>query len=138
LVEKETNTLKEYTDAIQRKMPNLEYVPILSISANTKQRVHKILEEVDAILEERKRKISTSQLNVFLEEITRANPLPTVRGVSLKMKYATQVKANPPGFAFFMNKPQELPANYRRYMENRLRDKFSFRGVPITMVFKEK
>ncbi len=138
LVEKETNTLKEYIDAIRRKIPNLDYVPILSISANTKQRVHKILEEVDAILEERKRKISTSQLNVFLEEITRANPLPTVRGVSLKMKYATQVKANPPVFAFFMNKPQELPANYRRYMENRLRERFSFRGVPITMVFKEK
>lgn len=138
LVEKETNTLKEYIDAIRRKMPNLDYVPILSISANTKQRVHKILEEVDAILEERKRKIPTSQLNVFLEEITRANPLPTVRGLSLKMKYATQVKANPPVFAFFMNKPQELPANYRRYMENRLREKFSFRGVPITMVFKEK
>jgi GTP-binding protein len=138
LVEKETNTFKEYEDAIKRKMPNLDYVPILSISATSKQRVHKIIEEVDMILEERKKKISTSKFNEFVEMITRANPLPNVRGVSLKIKYATQVKANPPVFAFFMNKPQEMPANYRRYIENKLRDTFSFRGVPITMVFKEK
>lgn len=138
LVEKETNTFKEYEDAIKRKMPNLDYVPVLSISATSKQRVHKIIEEVDMILEERKKKISTSKFNEFVEVITRANPLPNVRGVSLKIKYATQVKANPPVFAFFMNKPQEMPANYRRYIENKLRDTFSFRGVPITMVFKEK
>jgi len=138
LVEKETNTFKEYEDAIKRKMPNLDYVPVLSISATSKQRVHKIIEEVDMILEERKKKISTSKFNEFVEMITRANPLPNVRGVSLKIKYATQVKANPPVFAFFMNKPQEMPANYRRYIENKLRDTFSFRGVPITMVFKEK
>lgn len=138
LVEKETNTFKEYEDAIKRKMPNLDYVPVLSISATSKQRVRKIIEEVDMILEERKKKISTSKFNEFVEVITRANPLPNVRGVSLKIKYATQVKANPPVFAFFMNKPQEMPANYRRYIENKLRDTFSFRGVPITMVFKEK
>lgn len=138
LVEKETNTLKEYTQAIFAKMPNLTYVPILSVSAKSGQRLPKILEEVDAILEERKRKISTSHLNQFLEIITRDNPPPMARGTALKIKYATQVKANPPVFAFFMNKPEELPANYRRYIENRLRQEFSFRGVPITMVFKAK
>lgn len=138
LVEKETNTFKQFTDAIYAKMPTLTYVPILSVSALSGQRLPKILDEVDLILEERKRKISTSHLNQFLEEITRENPPPAARGVALKIKYATQVKANPPVFAFFMNKPEELPANYRRYIENKLRDTFSFRGVPITMVFKAK
>lgn len=138
LVEKDTHTYKQFVDAIYAKMPTLTYVPILSVSALSGQRLPKILEEVDRILEERKRKISTSHLNQFLEEITRENPPPSARGVALKIKYATQVKANPPVFAFFMNKPEELPANYRRYIENKLRDTFSFRGVPITMVFKAK
>jgi GTPase len=138
LVEKETDTFKRYVDAIYAKMPTLTYVPILSVSALSGQRLPKIIDEVDVILEERKRKISTSHLNQFLENITRENPPPSARGTALKIKYTTQVKANPPVFAFFMNKPEELPANYRRYIENKLRETFSFRGVPITMVFKAK
>ncbi|HYX05593.1 MAG TPA: ribosome biogenesis GTPase Der, partial [Bacteroidales bacterium] len=59
-------------------------------------------------------------------------------GVPLKIKYATQVKTNPPVFKFFMNKPEELPANYRRYIENKIRDEYGFTGVPLTLVFREK
>lgn len=138
LVEKETGTLKEYEQAIYDKIPDMKYIPILSVSALTKQRIHKILEQVDLILEERKKKITTSKLNEFIENITREKPLPVSRGSALKIKYATQVKANPPVFAFFMNRPKDLPANYRRYIENKIRATFSFSGVPITMVFKEK
>ncbi len=138
LVEKETNTFNDYVLAIRAKMHNLDYVPILSISALSGQRVHKILDEVDEILVERAKKISTSELNRFIETVTKELPLPMARGTVLKIKYVTQVKANPPVFAFFMNKPQELPANYRRFLENRFRQTYRFHGVPITLVFKEK
>lgn len=138
LVEKETNTLKEFEEAIYQKIPDMKYIPIVSVSALSKQRIHKILELSDTVIENRSRKISTSHLNNFIEEMTRERPLPVARGSALKIKYATQVKVKPPVFAFFMNRPQDLPANYRRFIENKIRATFDFTGVPITMVFKEK
>lgn len=138
LVEKETNTLKEFEEAIYQRIPDMKYIPILSVSAISKQRIHKILELADEILVERSKKISTSKFNDFIETMTRERPLPVVRGSALKIKYATQVKVSPPVFAFFMNRPKDLPANYRRFIENKLRESFGFMGVPITMVFKEK
>lgn len=138
LIEKETDTFKAYVEAIYDKIPSMKYIPILSISAHSKQRIHKILDHVDIILEERMKKISTSAFNDFLEDVTRERPLPVVRGGMLKLKYATQVKTNPPVFAFFMNRPKDMPANYRKYLENKIRQVYGFIGVPITMVFKEK
>jgi len=73
-----------------------------------------------------------------LDEILRDRPLPMKRGKQLKIQYITQVKNDPPVFKFFMNNPQDLPPNYRRYIENKLRDRYSFTGVPITMVFRQK
>ncbi|MCH8523629.1 MAG: ribosome biogenesis GTPase Der [Balneolales bacterium] len=138
LVEKDTNTFKDYVEAVYEKIPTMKYIPVLTTSALTKQRIFKILELTDEVLEERGKKISTSHLNKFIEDVTKERPVPVARGVQLKIKYATQVKTNPPVFAFFMNKPSDLPANYRRFLENRIRDTFGFAGVPITMVFKEK
>ena len=138
LVEKETNTLKDYEAAIYDKIPDMKYIPIVSVSALTKQRIHKILELADTVIENRSRKISTSHLNDFVENMIRERPLPVVNGSSLKLKYSTQVKTKPPVFAFFMNRPKDLPANYRKFIENKLRGNFDFTGVPITMVFKEK
>jgi len=138
LIEKETNTSKQFLEKIYQKVPNLKYVPVVTTSALTGQRIHRILEECDTILEEREKKISTSKLNQFLKDITTKRPLPYVRGHQLTIKYATQVKHKPPVFLFFMNIPKELPANYRRYIENNLRETFGFKGVPITMAFREK
>ncbi|AXJ01492.1 GTP-binding protein [Cyclonatronum proteinivorum] len=138
LLEKESNTFRDYVKEIREKVRMLSYVPVVSISALNRKRIYDVLPLVDRVLENRKRKISTSQLNQFLEQIKIERPLPYVRGHQLKMNYATQVKQNPPVFAFFMNKPKELPVNYRRYIENKIRDTFDFEGVPITMVFKEK
>ncbi|MDG5766498.1 ribosome biogenesis GTPase Der [Balneolales bacterium ANBcel1] len=138
LVEKETNTAKSYIDRIHKRVPSLDFVPVITSSAKTGQRIHRVLQECEEIIQERSKKIPTSRLNRFLEEITRIRPLPFVRGHQLKIKYMTQVKHKPPVFAFFMNVPRELPANYRRYIENRLRETFGFKGVPVTMVFKEK
>lgn len=138
LIEKETNTLREMEEKIHRKLPSMDYIPIISVSAVTKQRIHKLMETVDAVVAERAKKISTSQVNKFLEQTTSQVKPPMVRGVALNIKYGTMVKTNPPVFSFFMNRPSDLPANYRRFLETRLREEFGFEGVPITMVFKAK
>ncbi len=136
--EKETNIFKEFEDYIYSRTPTLSYVPIISISAVTGQRVDKVLKLAQKILDERKKKIPTSELNNSINQILKEKPLPVKRGKQLKIQYATQVKSNPPVFKFFMNNPQELPANYRRFIENKLREKYGFNGVPITMVFRQK
>src|SRR5699024_9260431 len=136
--EKETNLLKEFEEYVYDRIPTERWVPIISASAMTKQRIYRIIDVADVILKNRKRKISTSKFNNFLQEITKQKPLPMKRGVALKIKYATQVKNNPPVFKFFMNMPSELPPNYRRFLEKKIRQQYDFTGVPITMVFRQK
>ncbi len=138
LVEKDTKSNELYINAVYERIPDMKYISVLTVSALTGQRVQKLMELVDRVLEERQKSIPTGKLNKFIETITQERPLPQKRGHTLSIKYGTQVKANPPVFAFFMNHPYELPANYRRFIENRLRGTFGFEGVPITMVFKEK
>lgn len=136
--DKDTNTVKEFETYIKESVPQLSYVPILTISALNKKRIHKVIELADQVIEERGMQIGTSELNNFLEEILREKALPMKRGKQLKISYVTQVKAEPPVFKFFMNNPQDMPANYRRYIENKIREKYKFTGVPITMVFRQK
>jgi GTP-binding protein len=138
LIEKETNTLKDFEEKIRQKLPTMTYVPIISVSALTKQRLGKLMELVDDVIAERRKKISTSELNSFIERTTSMVKPPSVRGTVLSIKYGTMVKTNPPVFSFFMNRPSDLPANYRRFIESRIREEYQFTGVPITMVFKAK
>lgn len=136
--EKDTNTVKEFEEYIYSAVPQLDYVPILTISALNKQRVHKVIDLAQEVIDERKKEISTSDFNEFIEQMLSAKPLPMKRGRQLKITYATQVKSNPPVFKFFMNSPHDLPPNYRKYIENKIRERFGFTGVPITMVFRQK
>ncbi len=136
--EKNTNLLKEFEEYIHNKIKTLDYVPIISISAVTGQRIHRVLDLSKKVIEERKKKISTPELNNFIEKLLKERQLPVKRGKQLKIQYAVQVKSNPPVFKFFMNNPQELPANYRRFIENKLREEYGFEGVPVTMVFRQK
>ena len=136
--DKDTNLYKEFEEYVYSRVPMMNYVPIVSTSALSGQRIHRVLKVADQVLEEREKTISTPRFNDFMERILKEKPLPIRRGVPLKIKYATQVKSRPPVFKFFMNIPEELPANYRRYIENKIREEFGFRGVPITMTFKEK
>ncbi|MEX2435953.1 MAG: ribosome biogenesis GTPase Der [Balneolaceae bacterium] len=136
--EKNTNLLKEFHEYIYEKVRTLDYVPIISISALTGQRITKVLDTAKKVIEERKKKITTPMINDFIGKILKERPLPIKRGRQLKIQYAVQVKHNPPVFKFFMNNPQELPPNYRRFIENKLREYFGFEGVPITMVFRQK
>lgn len=136
--DKDTHIVKEFEDYIYNKVPTLHFVPIITISALTGQRIHKVLDMVEKVIEERQKKISTKELTTFISTILKERPMPVKRGRQLKIQYAVQVKSNPPVFKFFMNNPQELPANYRRFIEGKIREHFGFEGVPITMVFRQK
>ncbi len=138
LVEKQTNTARDVERAIKERLQTLDYVPVVFISALTKQRIHKLLETALEVALQRTRRIPTSDLNeVMLAAVARYHP-PTYRGQFVQIKYVAQVRANPPVFAFFCNHPKGVKESYRRYLENRLRDAFGFAGVPLTLVFRAK
>ncbi len=138
LIEKDTHTARQFEKLVHERLKTLDYVPVITISAVTKQRIFKLLDTVLAVAQERKRRIPTSELNeVIRTAIARHHP-PTYRNQYVKIKYATQVRVDPPVFSFFCNYPQGIREPYRRYLENRLRAAFGFTGVPLTIVFKRK
>lgn len=136
--DKDTNIHKEFEEYVYSRVPRMKYVPIVSISSTHRKRIHKVIETADRVIEERKRTVNTPAFNDFISRILKEKPLPMRRGIPLKIKYGTQVKSAPPVFKFFMNIPEELPANYRRYIENKIREEYGFMGVPITMRFVQK
>jgi GTP-binding protein len=138
LVEKETNTAKLIEKDIRSKTAPFTDYPILFISATNKQRIHKILETIDRVNENRQRKISTSELNETLLTLVRDNPPPSTKGKYVKIKYVTQLPVYTPSFAFFCNLPQYVKDPYKRYIENRLREKYDFSGVPVRIFFRKK
>jgi len=97
-----------------------------------------VIEIARSIVEERGKKIATSELNDFFIPIIQSTSPAAVGGKEIKIKYVTQVKTNPPVFAFFCNQPQLIKPNYRSFLENRLRERFGFFGVPLTLVFRRK
>ncbi len=132
LVEKETNTAKTMEDEIKDKLGALSYLPLIFISALTKQRIFKLIEKTIQLEEERKKKIPTSELNeVILEEIKKNPPPSTQTGKEVKIKYVTQVGDHYPVFLFFTNYPKNIPDHYKRFLENQIRKHFGFEGVPI-------
>lgn len=136
--DKETMTFEDHKKRILDMLPLMDYIPVISISATTKQRTDKLLDIVFEVIEERDKKISTSDFNAFLENTMRLRPMPMKRGKTLTIQYGLQVKQSPPVFKFFMNAPEDLPANYRRFLENQIREHYGFVGTPITMVFRQK
>lgn len=138
LVEKETNTAKEYEESIRKKLEPYDDVPIIFISCLNKQRIHKVLEIAMEVYHRRIQRIPTSKLNeVMLEAIEAYHP-PAVRGSYIKIKYGTQLPTHAPTFAFFCNHPEDLKEPYRRYLENKFRENFNFTGVPIQIFFRKK
>ncbi len=138
LVDKDTHSTKKISEEIQNRLAPFTNVPILFISALTKQRVHKALETAINVYENRKRRIKTSELNeVLLAAVERYGP-PSVKGKYIKIKYVTQLPSQTPAFALFANLPQYIKEPYRRYIENQIRDNFDFTGVPIQIYFRQK
>jgi GTP-binding protein len=138
LVEKDTNSAKEYEELIRKNLEPFNDVPILFISTITKQRVHKALEEAMRIYNNRTKKISTSELNETLLPIIEETPPPSWKGKYIKIKYITMLPMHYPCFAFFCNLPQYIRDDYRRFLENKIRKIYDFEGVPIRIFFRKK
>lgn len=138
LVEKTTNTAKEYEKVLKQRLAPFSDVPILFISAKDKTRIFKTIEVGLQVFENRQRKIPTSQLNdVILKAIEAFHP-PVVRGHPVKIKYITQLPTVVPSFAFFTNYPDDIKTPYRNYLENKLRENFDLTGVPVRIYFRKK
>jgi GTP-binding protein len=138
LVEKESNTTKQLEKEIKSKTAPFTDYPVLFISAINKQRIHKVLDLIENVNQNRKRKIATSVLNEFMLSVINKNPPPSLKGKYVKVKYVTQLPTNVPSFAFFCNLPQYVKEPYKRYLENRIREHFEFTGVPIRIFFRKK
>ena len=138
LIEKENNTTLVFEKDIRENTAPFTDYPILFISAINKQRIHKVLELVEQVNQNRNRKISTSELNEVMLQIVKNNPPPAIKGKYVKIKYVTQLPIYTPAFAFFCNLPQYVKDPYKRYLENRMREKFNFTGVPVRLFFRKK
>lgn len=138
LIDKETNTAKDFEKVLKEKLAPFTDVPILFISAKEKTRIFKVIETALEVYENRKKVIPTSQLNEVMLKAVEAYHPPVVRGNPVKIKYITQLPTQVPSFAFFSNHPEEIKDPYKNYLENQLRLKFKFTGVPIRIFFRKK
>ncbi|MBW6514367.1 MAG: ribosome biogenesis GTPase Der [Candidatus Syntrophosphaera sp.] len=136
LVEKETGTTGKFIAELLRQMPFLQFAPIQFISAKTGQRINRLMETVVKIEEESERRISTSELNRFMEKVVEHRPPTSHSGKHVKIFYITQAAVKPPTFVFFCNQPALVSENYRRFLHNQIREMFGFEGVGIKLIFK--
>ncbi|HPF03293.1 MAG TPA: ribosome biogenesis GTPase Der [Bacteroidales bacterium] len=138
LVEKDTSTAKSFEKEIRNKTAPFVDYPILFISAITRQRTHRILSLIASVNTNKTRRIPTAELNEYILDVINRNPPPAIKGKYVKVKYATQLPTHAPSFAFFCNLPQYIKEPYKRFVENRLREKFEFTGVPLRIFFRKK
>ena len=138
LVEKETQSVKEYSKKIRKAIEPFTDVPIIFISALTKQRIYKAIETAVEVYKNRSKRIPTRKLNDIMLPIIERTPPPATKGKYVKIKYITQLPTHYPQFAFFCNLPQYVKDPYKRFLENKLREHFNFTGVPITIFMRKK
>lgn len=138
LVEKETNTARDYEKVLKTRLAPFTDVPVIFISAKEKLRIFKAIEIALEVYESRQRKIPTSQLNETMLKAIAAYHPPVVRGNPVSIKYVTQLPTVVPSFAFFCNYPDDIKTPYRNYLENKLREQFNFSGVPVRIFFRKK
>ncbi|MBU0763301.1 MAG: GTP-binding protein, partial [Bacteroidetes bacterium] len=138
LIEKETNTAKEFERFIREKLEPFDDVHVLFISCLNRIRIHKVMEIATEVYRNRLQKIPTSRLNDIMQQAIEAYHPPAVKGKYIRIKYVTQLPTHAPSFVFFCNLPQYIKESYRRYLENRLRKSFNFTGVPIQIFFRKK
>ena len=138
LIEKETNTMRDFSLEMSLQFKSLSYYPVLFTSAKTKQRISDILKVAKRIYDLRLTSIGTSELNKFLQKIIKLQSPPATKGKAISLKYMTQVSSAPHLFVIFTNYPKLIPPSYKRYVENRLRENFNLEGVPIRISFRKK
>jgi GTP-binding protein len=138
LIEKETNTMRDFEAMVRKQIEPFTDVPIVFISALTKQRLFKAIETAVEVFGKRKMKIPTSKLNDAMLDIVKSYPPPATKGKFVKIKYCMQLPTPTPQFAFFCNLPQYVRDPYKRFLENKLREIYDFTGTPITIYFRQK
>jgi GTP-binding protein len=138
LMEKETNTARDFEENIKRKLAPFNDIPIIFTSVLEKQRIFQSIEKALEVYENRTRKIKTSELNELMLKVIEKNEPPSHRGKFIKIKYVTQLPIYYPAFAFFCNHPTHVRQDYKNFIENQLRSHFNFSGVPISIFFRDK
>ena len=138
LVEKDQNTMVKFEANLREQLAPFNDVPIIFTSAIEKQRIHRALEASMQVYENRTRKIPTHELNEVMLEVIAQTPPPAMKGKYIRIKFVQQLPTHAPSFAFFCNLPQYLTDAYKRFLENRLRERFNFEGVPIKIFFRKK
>jgi len=138
LIEKSTNTARDFEKELKKKFAPFSDVPIMFVSVKDKQRIFQSLEMALKVYENRQKKVSTSKLNDVMLKAVEAYHAPVVRGNQIKIKYVTQLPTKTPAFAFFCNYPNDIKGPYKNYLENKLRENFDFTGVPLKLFFRKK
>jgi GTP-binding protein len=138
LIEKDHKSTKEFETKIRQQLAPFNDVPIVFTSAVTKQRIHKALEAAMRVYENRIKKIPTSVLNEVMQQVMENNPPPSIKGKYIRIKFVSQLPTHAPAFAFFCNLPQYVRDDYKRFLENKLREHFDFEGVPVRVFFRKK
>ncbi len=138
-IEKDSYTIYDYEKSLRDRLDFVEWVPVIFISALTGQRVDKILELVDIAVEQHRRRVTTSVINEVIEDAVSWHSPPTTRqGKQGKIYYGTQVAAQPPTIALFVNDPTRFNDNYRRYIERQFREQLGFKGTPLRLLWRGK
>lgn len=138
LIEKEVKTADKIRKIIHDEMRTFPYMPIMFTSAETKQRIFKVIEKAIEVHAIRNHRITTHKLNEYLMPVFEQTPPPSSRGYDMRINYVTQVSTEPPVFALFLNHPQYLKTEYKKFIERKIREFFPFEGTPISLVFRKK
>ena len=138
LIEKSNNTMKEWREALEKRLAPFNDIPIIFTSALNKQRILDVLQTAIRVYESRSRRISTSEFNDYMLPIIEETPPPSTKGKYIRIKYAMQLPTPTPQFVFFCNLPQYIRENYRRFLENHMREHWDFSGVPMQIYFRQK
>lgn len=138
LVEKDNYSTKDYSEAIYRKLAPFNDIPIIFTSALTRQRIFKVLETAIEVHKNRTLKVKTRELTDYIFQIVEQYQPPAYKGKLIKIKYATQLPTPYPCFAIFCNLPQYIRDPYKRYVENKIRERWNFSGCPVTLYFRQK
>ena len=138
LIAKDNNTMKQWRESLKSKLAPFNDVPIIFTSVPDKQRILEVLKTAVGVCQARSQRIPTSELNDYILPIIEETPPPTTKGKYIRIKYATQLPNPSPVFVFFVNLPQYIRDNYRRFLENKIRERWDFSGVPIQIYFRQK
>jgi GTP-binding protein len=138
LENKDSNTMKRYREKVEEKIAPFNDIPVIFTSTINKQRIFDVMQAAITVYNNRNRKIPTAKLNEIMLEEIQHNPPPAIKGKYIKIKYITQLPTPSPTFAFFCNLPQYIRSSYQRFLENKLREHFDLKGVPVSIVLRQK